>query len=154
MKNVLSCFLTIAILMSAMLIVTPRVNAVMPQCNYVGTVMGKDIQNSAITVQTDCYQMYNFGRGEWTPYNCSLEAKVPNEDAINEINVGDYVEVSCIGSPGKCGDWWGWVSLGKMKSRTEKVVTAIYGDPAYLIDLLLIKGNPYVKAFNSIGQVY
>ncbi|KAF5436534.1 CASH domain-dontaining protein [Candidatus Methanophagaceae archaeon] len=130
-----------------MLIVTPRVNAVMPQCNYVGTVMGKDIQNSAITVQTDCYQMYNFGRGEWTPYNCSLEAKVPNEDAINEINVGDYVEVSCIGSPGKCGYWWGWVSLGKMKSSTEKVVTAIYGDPAYLMSDLL--GNHKIEHKNT-----
>jgi hypothetical protein len=113
-----------------------------------GTVTGKDIQNNTITIQTEYYKWSLLYVGLWEPYNCTLEAKVPNEDVMKEINLCDYVEASCLGTPGECWDWYaGWVSLGKMKSSTEKVITDIYGDPAYLMSEL--PGNYKIERKNT-----
>jgi parallel beta-helix repeat protein len=64
------------------------------------------------------------------------------------LEEGYYVEASCLGTPGECWDWYaGWVSLGKMKSSTEKVITDIYGDPAYLMSEL--PGNHKIERKNT-----
>lgn len=90
---------------------------------YMGTVIGKDAGNNTFEVQTT----HEWAYAEWQHDNTIMEWSFPNDDAMNEISVGDYVEI--LGSP----EPYGWtIGLGKMNSSTEKVITDIYGDPNFL----------------------
>jgi hypothetical protein len=94
---------------------------------YMGTVVGKDSGNNTFEVQTTHNWSDNGPCGEWQPSTAITEWPFPNEDALNEINVGDYVEI--LGFPEPYGQT---IGLGKMNSSTEKVITDIYGDPDFL----------------------
>nr|CBH36598.1 hypothetical secreted protein [uncultured archaeon] len=123
--NVLSCFVVIAILMSTMPAFIPVVNAVLCPYGYMGTVISKDTENNRITIQAD--YIYGGTGPERVPCNCILEDVPPNENALNELNVGDYVEAHSLGTPGGK-----WVTLARIITSAEnfKVITDIYGDPA------------------------
>jgi PKD repeat protein len=94
---------------------------------YMGEVIGTDAKNNTFEVQTTHEWSYNGSNHEWQPNVTIMEWLFPNEDAMNEICVGDYVEIlGFAASPG-------WViGLGKMKSSTEKIITDMYGDPDLL----------------------
>lgn len=98
------------------------VSAVLDPEGYMGTVIEKDIENNTFEVQTE----YEWQDG-WQSNTTTLKWIFPNEDAMNEINVGDCVEI--LGFSGSSG-WT--IGLGKMKSSTEGVITDIYGDPYFL----------------------
>ena len=123
--NVLSCFVVIAILISTMPAFIPGVNAVLRPYDHMGTVISKDMENNTITIQADC--IYSGMGPEWAPCNCTFEGVSPNENALNELNVGDYVEAHSLGIPGGK-----WVTLARIITSTEnfKVIADIYGDPA------------------------
>ena len=123
--KVLSCFVVIAILMSTMPAFIPGVNAVLRPYDHMGTVISKDMENNRITIQADC--IYGGMGPEGSPCNCTLEGVPPNENALNELNVGDYVEAHSLGTPGGK-----WVTLARIITSAEnfKVITDIYGDPA------------------------
>ncbi len=123
--KVLSCFVVIAILMSTMPAFIPGVNAVLRPYDHMGTVISKDMENNTITIQAD--YIYSGMGPEWSPCNCTLEGVPPNENALNELNVGDYVEAHSLGTPGGK-----WVTLARIITRAEnfKAITDIYGDPA------------------------
>ncbi len=123
--KVLSCFVVIAILMSTMPAFIPGVNAVLCPYDHMGTVISKDTENNTITIQADC--IYSGMGPEWSPCNCTLEGVPPNENALYELNVGDYVEAHSLGTPGGK-----WVTLARIITSAEnfKVITDIYGDPA------------------------
>lgn len=93
---------------------------------YIGTVIEKDFGNNTFEVQTT----YEWAYSEWQPDDTTMEWPFPNEDAMNEISVGDYVGI--LGFPEPQGRT---ICLGKMNSSTEKVITDICGDPDFL--------NPY-----------
>ncbi|RCV64660.1 CASH domain-dontaining protein [Methanophagales archaeon] len=90
-----------------------------------GTVISKDMENNMITIQAD--SIYNGIGPGWSPCNCTLEGVPPNENALNGLNVGDYVEAHSLGTPGGK-----WITLARIISSAEnfKVITDIYGDPA------------------------
>ena len=90
---------------------------------YMGTVIEKDSGNNTFEVQTTHEWAYT----EWQPDDTTMEWLFPNEDAMNEISVGDYVEI--LGFPVPYGRT---IGLGKMNSNTERVITDIYGDPNFL----------------------
>jgi len=140
--KVLSCLIVCIFLMSAMPVFIPEVSAALgPGYNYRGTVVSKDIQSETITIQTD-YEYGGTGPApEWIPHSCKFEGNAPNADALNEINVGDYVETASLVTP----SWL--IALGKMKSSAEKVITDIYGDPDYLVSPLL--GNYKIDYKNT-----
>ncbi len=90
---------------------------------YLGTVVGKDAENDLFEVRTT-HEWVNIG---WRPNDLIIEWLFPNEDAANEICVGDYVEIlGFAASPGEV------IGLGRMNSRTEMTITDIYGDPNFL----------------------
>jgi hypothetical protein len=90
---------------------------------YMGTVIGKDADNNTFEVQTT----QEWVDGGWQLNDTPIEWLFPNEDAVNEICVGDYVEVlGCAASPGEV------IGLGKMNPSTEMFITDIYGDPTFL----------------------
>jgi Ca-activated chloride channel family protein len=122
--TVLSCFVVITILMSAMPAIIPSVNAVLRPYDYMGTVISKDMENNTITIQAD--YVYGVAGPEWAPCNCTFEGVPPNENALNELNVGDYVEAHGLGILGGK-----WVTLARIITSAEnfKVITDIYGDP-------------------------
>ena len=94
---------------------------------YMGTVIGKDAENNTFEVRTTHNWSDNWPCGEWQHNNTTIEWLFPNEDAMNEISVDDYVEI--LGSP----EPYGWtIGLGKMNSSTEMFITDIYGDPNFL----------------------
>jgi len=96
--------------------------AVNPE-GYMGTVIGKDSGNNTFEVQTTHEWAYT----KWQSNATSMEWLFPNEDAVNELCVGDYVEIlGFAAAPG----WT--ISLLRMNSSTEKVITDIYGDPNFL----------------------
>ncbi len=123
--KVLSCFVMFAILMSTMPTIIPGVNAVLRPYDHMGTVISKDTENNTITIQAD-YRYSGMGP-EWSPCNCTLEGVPPNENALNELIVGDYVQAHSLGTPGGK-----WVTLARIIPSAEnfKVITDIYGDPA------------------------
>ena len=90
---------------------------------YMGTVIGKDAGNNTFEVQTT----HEWAYAEWQHNNTIMEWSFPNDDAMNEISVDDYVEI--LGFASSLG---GVIGLGKMNSSTEKVITGIYGDPNFL----------------------
>jgi len=90
---------------------------------YMGSVIRKDVDNNAFEVQTT----HEWAHDGWLPNATTMEWLFPNEDAMNEISVDDYVEILGFPEP---YDWT--ISLGKMKSSTDKVITDIYGDPNFL----------------------
>jgi len=94
---------------------------------HMGTVVGKDSGNNTFEVRTTHNWSYNGSCGEWQPSTAIMEWPFPNEDALNEIDVDDYVEI--LGFPEPYGQT---ICLGKMNSSTEKVITDIYGDPNFL----------------------
>ena len=90
---------------------------------YMGTVIGKDAGNNTFEVQTTHEWAYD----EWQPNDAIMEWLFPNEEAMNEISVDDYVEIlGFAASPG------GVIGLGRMNSSTEMYITDIYGDPNFL----------------------
>jgi PKD repeat protein len=94
---------------------------------YMGTVIGKDADNNTFEVQTMHNWSDNWPCGEWQPSDTIMEWSFPNDDAVNEICVGDYVEIlGFAASPG------GVIGLGRMNSSTEMFITDIYGDPNFL----------------------
>ncbi len=125
LRKVLSCFVVIAILVSTMPAFIPGANAVLCPYDYMGTVISKDTENNTITIQAD--YIYGVMGPGWSPCNCTLEGVPPNENALNELNVGDYVEAHSLGAPGGK-----WVTLARIITSAEnfKVITDIYGDPA------------------------
>ena len=86
--------------------------------NYMGKVVGKDIKNNELTVQIEYKADHSTEQVSWVPYH-STSQWTASMDAINEIQIGDYIEISAC--------------IGKMKSSTEKVITDVYGDPDYLL---------------------
>ena len=138
MMKILSCLIVLAILMSSVPVFIPEAGAALRPYYYVGTVIGKDISNNTITIQTEC----QYGGTGSAPYICTLKGVAPNEDALNGINIDDYVGAHSLGSPG--GEW---ATLAKLKSSTEKVITDIYGDPGYLFTGIL--GNYTIKYKNA-----
>jgi hypothetical protein len=133
--KVLGCLVVFLILMSVISVFIPEVNAALPPYYCIGTVIGKDIQNNTITIQTDYVT--------WTPRSCIVEGTVPNKDALNEIEIGDYVEAVGYGGPGA------WLALGKMKSSTEKVISAVYGDIRRLGWYLPLLGDYDIRYSNT-----
>jgi len=94
---------------------------------YMGTVIGKDAENNTFEIQTTHNWSYNWSHIGWQPNDIVIEWLFPNEDAANEICVGDYVEVfGFAASPGRA------IGLGKINSSTEVIITDIYGDPNFL----------------------
>ncbi len=97
---------------------------------YMGTVIGKDAENNTFKVQTMYEWSYNWSHPGWqlNDTHIELEWLFPNEDAVNEICVDDYVEIfGFAASP--AGDV---IGLGRMNSSTDTVITDIYGDPDFL----------------------
>lgn len=111
---------------------TRKVSAIFMPSGYVGTIIEKDIENSTFEIQTD----YEWSGDKWQPKSATLKWRFPNEDSIDETNVGDYLEI--VGLPREPSGWA--ICLGKMKSSTEKVITDIYGDPNFL--------EPYFDSLN------
>ena len=88
-----------------------------------GTVIGKDPGNNTFEVQIT----HNWSNTEWQYNSTTLEWIFPNEDAVNSICVGDYVEILGFAAyPGEV------IGLGRMNSSTEMSITDIYGDPDFL----------------------
>ncbi len=110
-----------------------RVNAAMPQANYLGTVAAMDAPNNLITIQTDAYR-WTLGGGDWLPCDYTLEAEAPNSDVILRVQVGDRVEASSIGEPGTVLE--GWVSLARLNPGSGERITDAYGDVGYLFSAL------------------
>nr|QNO46969.1 hypothetical protein CLAIAILK_00030 [Methanosarcinales archaeon ANME-2c ERB4] len=94
---------------------------------YMGTVIGKDAGNSTFGIQTTYNWSDNWSHIGWQPNDTIMEWLFPNEDAANELCVGDYVEIlGFAASPGEV------IGLGRMNSSTEMFITDIYGDPNFL----------------------
>lgn len=92
-----------------------------------GTVIEKDSGNNTFEVQTTHNWSDNWSHIGWQPNTTTMEWPFPNEDALNEVNVGDYVQILGFPEP------YGWtIGLGKMNSSTEMFITDIYGDPDFL----------------------
>ncbi|MEA1894526.1 MAG: hypothetical protein U9N36_04830 [Euryarchaeota archaeon] len=87
----------------------------------------KDSGNNTFEVQTTYNWSYNWLHIGWQPNDTAMEWLFPNEDAVNEVCVGDYVEIlGFAASPG-------WViGLGRINSSAEMFITDIYGDPNFL----------------------
>jgi hypothetical protein len=71
---------------------------------------------------------------------------LPNENALNELNVGDYVQAHSLGAPGGR-----WVTLARILSSAEnfKVITDIYGDPKSMIHYHPILGDYVITYVNT-----
>jgi hypothetical protein len=96
---------------------------------YMGTLIGRDPQNNTIEIQTE----FVWGSGGWESYKQALVGVAPNENAVTDMGVGDYLIGVSLGIPGES-----WITLGKMISPTNLIITDIYGDPAYVLDLPLL----------------
>ena len=97
---------------------------------YMGTVIGKDVENNTFEIQTT----HKWSHIAWQPNDTTIEWLFPNEDAANELCVGDYVEILGFAAPP------GWViGLGRMNSSTEMCITDIYGDPEFLEPYCFLK---------------
>ena len=119
--RVLGCLVMIGILAGVVPALVPEVSAALRPFQYMGTVTSKDAQSRTITIQAD----YEYGAvSEWAPCNETLLGTAPNDDSLNELAVGDYVEAYSLGSPGGV-----WCTLAKIKPGTERAIVAIYGDP-------------------------
>ena len=94
---------------------------------YLGTVIEKDVENDAFEVQTTHNWSDGGSCGEWQCSSTTIKWLFPNEDAANEICVGDYVEILGFAAP-----MGAVIGLGKMNSCTETIITDIYGDPNFL----------------------
>jgi hypothetical protein len=92
MMKILSCLIVLAILISSVPVFIPEAGAALRPYYYVGTVIDKDISNNTITIQTEC----QYGGTGSAPYVCTLKGVAPNEDALNGINIDDYVEAHSL----------------------------------------------------------
>jgi len=118
---------------------------------YMGTVIGKDAENNTFEVQTTHNWSYNWSHIGWQPNDTVIEWLFPNEDAANELCIGDYVEIlGFAASPG-----WA-IGLGRMNSSTEMFITDIYGDPDFLESYCFLKilyppllGNFTIEYYNT-----
>jgi hypothetical protein len=135
-----SVLIVCALVISVMFVGTTW--AVLFPYDYMGTVIEKDTQTDIIEIQVE----YRWGGEGWAPDNCTLEGGAPNENAINEINIGDYVVAESLGGPGGK-----WITLGKMESSTEKFIIDIYGDPGPLGADPPLLGN-YKIEFNNTAD--
>ena len=144
MKKVLNCFVIIAILMYTMTAFIAGVNAALCPYDHKGTVISKDTENNTITIQAD--YIYSGTGPEWAPCNCTLEGMPPNENALNELIVGDYVEAHSLGAPGGM-----WVTLARIISSAEdfKVITDIYGDPKCMMHYTPLLGDYMITYVNT-----
>jgi hypothetical protein len=87
---------------------------------YMGTVIEKDAGNNTFEVQTTHEWAYD----EWQPNDTIMEWSFPNDDAVNEICIGDYVEI--LGFAASLGEV---IGLGRICAG---FITDIYGDPNFL----------------------
>lgn len=132
--TIVSGLFAVVTFVSVTLVCVPEVAAALRPYNYMGRITRVDAASSVIEIETDV----EWQNGEWNPYNYILEGKAPR-DALNELEVDDYVEAASLGQPGEI-----WVAIGKVKfysSGTEKFVIAMYGDPAFLISTILGEYN-------------
>jgi hypothetical protein len=134
--------LLICMLIGSLLSRAIPVRAVLPETSYLGEVTAIDAIGSTMTIQTDSY--WDWYSGGWIPYEGTLESQTLIEDALDEIEVGDYVEARCIGACGQCSSY---VMLGKMESETQQFITDIYGDPRALISDM--SGNYRIEYENT-----
>ena len=138
-KKVLSCFVVFAILMSAVLIFVTQSNAVMLVDSYMGKVTEKN--NNVLTVQIEYKPDYSNWPPKWVSYSATSQWTISNSNAINEIRVGDYIEIAGLLGEDNEGES---ICIGKMKSRTEKIITDVYGDPGYLVPVHTFIEHPGV----------
>ena len=142
---VLSCFVMIAILMCAMLAIIPVVNALLCPYDYKGTVIGKDMENNTLIIQAD--HIYAGMGPKWAPCNNTLEGVPPNENALNELNVGDYVEAHSLGIPS--GRWVTLARIIRSTSAEQEVIVDIYGDPESLMYYPPLLGDYKINYVNA-----
>ena len=143
LRKALSLMIITMLVCSTCIVFMSEVKCALLTCHFMGTVTGKDLQSNNITIQTE----YHFDGNEWTPYVYTLEGTAPNIDAVNMINISDCVEAGSFGNLAwntPEDGWWSqsWVAIGKMNSSTEKVITDIYGDPAFLFYFYEAYGDP------------
>jgi hypothetical protein len=136
--TVLSCFFVLVILMSALPFFATQTNAVMPVDIYMGKVIGKN--NDVLTVQIENKLDYS-NPHNWVSYSATSQWTISNSNAINEIRVGDYIEIGGLLGVDNEGES---ICIGKMKSSTEKIITDVYGDPGYLVPVHSFIEHPEV----------
>ena len=124
--------------MSALPIFVTQSNAVIPVDIYMGKVTEKN--NDVLTVQIEYKPDYS-NPHNWVSYSATSQWTVSNSNAINEIRVGDYIEIAGLLGVDNEGDS---ICIGKMKSSTEKVITDVYGDPDYLVPVHAFIEHPGV----------
>ncbi len=118
--------------------VTSQCLAVMPQMNYLGTVTEKIGESGFITVETDYCIGCGCG-GDWEVCAATLVGTVPNPDAWDAINVGDYIEGTVFSCGCEDADAMSWASLARLMAKDEPVLVDVFGDPDYLE--LPLRGN-------------
>jgi hypothetical protein len=116
---------------------------------YLGTVIGTDAENSMFEVQIT--HEWLCGASGWQPNDTTTEWIFPNDDAMDEICVDDYVEILGSASSG------GVIGLGRIKSDMEMVITDIYGDPNFLESYCFLEirdppllGNYTIEYVNTV----
>ncbi|NQE52964.1 Cell surface glycoprotein, partial [ANME-1 cluster archaeon GoMg3.2] len=115
-----------------------QTNAVMPVDIYMGKVTGKN--NDVLTVQIEYKPDYSHPHN-WVSYSATSQWTVSNSNAINEIMVGDYIEIAGYLGVGSEGDS---ICICKMRSSEEKIITDVYGDPDYLVPVHAYIEHPRV----------
>jgi hypothetical protein len=96
---------------------------------YRGTVIAKDSQSETIEIATE----FAWESSGWESHQQALTGIAPNEDALAGIDVGDYVAGVSLGVAGES-----WITLGKLMSAADPIITDIYGSPGHLFDLPLM----------------
>jgi hypothetical protein len=105
---------------------------------YMGTLLGKDPKGNLIEIDTE----FVWGSGGWEPHKEALVGVAPNENAVTDMDIGDYLIGVSLGVPGES-----WTTVGKIISPTDLIITDIYGDPAYVFDLPLL--GDYAIAYSN-----
>jgi len=128
-KAIKLCSLLAVLLVGVILFLPPEVGAALRPYNYMGRITRVDTVATLIEIETE----FEWQNGEWKPHQCTIEGKAP-EDAL-KLKMDDYVEAASLGLPGEL-----WTTLAKVKSPADKTITAIYGDPVYLMSDILLGG--------------
>ncbi len=124
-------FLSLAAVALPLLLQETR--AVMPQVNYLGTVLSVDEGAGTITVHAERFA-WTGEEPRWEICSFDLDARAPLEEALHSIRPGDYLEVSAFGTPGDCGDTW--VVVAKLSSNWSAGFVSAFGDVGYLFSPL------------------
>ncbi len=120
---------SVACVLAVSFILVGRAHAVLRPYGYIGSVIGKGFGNTTIQIRTE----QTWGSLGWETESKVLQGAAPSENAMNEIRVGDYVLATSLGAPGGS-----WITLARLLSSEEWVVTDIYGDPNYAWDMPLL----------------